>query len=229
MHELPTTFAGGLALCPAGPDLLNFFDESAIAAASAAAIKPTQASLQDDLKTLATALGTPPDFTEAGRKAANQQIQASGGPRPFAVEGLAARNQFFSNITLGAPALLPPAQQPSKTEYREQMPFSGRISKPLVTMHTTGDLFVPIFLERSLRKAVADAGRDQFLVQRIYRAPGHCAFSQVEDQIAFDDLVKWVRTGEAPAGDDVMGDLSDAGRTFTNPLRPGDPGTIIIK
>jgi len=43
---------------------------------------------------------------------------------------------------------------------------------------------------------------------------------------AFDDVVKWVREGARPQGDDVMGDLRDAGRRFTNPLRPGDPGGL---
>ncbi len=31
--------------------------------------------------------------------------------------------------------------------------------------------------------------------------------------------------GSKPAGDDVLGDLSDGARTFTNPLRPNDPGS----
>jgi hypothetical protein len=41
---------------------------------------------------------------------------------------------------------------------------------------------------------------------------------------AFDDLVAWVKTGTKPQGDQVEGDLSNAGMTFTNPLRPNDPG-----
>jgi hypothetical protein len=63
-------------------------------------------------------------------------------------------------------------------------------------------------------------------VQRIYRIPGHCQFSQPEMIRAFDDLVAWVTRGTRPAGDDVHADLADAGRAFTNPLREGDPGTI---
>jgi hypothetical protein len=37
-----------------------------------------------------------------------------------------------------------------------------------------------------------------------------------------------VRSGAKPDGDEVLGDLSDAGRRFTDPLRAGDPGTIAI-
>jgi hypothetical protein len=93
-------------------------------------------------------------------------------------------------------------------------------------MHGTGDLFVPIHLEQTLNRAVAGAGRSDLLAQRIYRIPGHCRFSVPEQSRAFDDLVRWVREGVRPAGDTVFGDLSDAGRTFTDPLRENDPGTI---
>ena len=36
-------------------------------------------------------LGKPPDYTDKGRQLASVEIQISGGPRPFAVEGLASR------------------------------------------------------------------------------------------------------------------------------------------
>jgi hypothetical protein len=45
---------------------------------------------------------------------------------------------------------------------------------------------------------------------------------------AFDDLTAWVRSGSKPEGDEVTGDLSNAGLKFTNPLRPGDPGGVRI-
>jgi len=40
--------------------------------------------------------------------------------------------------------------------------------------------------------------------------------------------VAWVRQGARPQGDDVDGDLRNAGTTFTEPLRPNDPGGITI-
>jgi pimeloyl-ACP methyl ester carboxylesterase len=227
MHEMPASLAGALPMCPAGPDLGEFFNDSARTAAKLAGIAPTADSLQGDMKTLVSALGAAPDYTPIGREAANRQITFSGGPRPFAADGALERGQFVSNINTGARALLPAPQQAST--YREETPFTGRLTKPTLTMHTTGDLFVPIFLERLLKKAVTSAGRNQFLVQRIYRAAGHCTFSAAETTTAFDDLVTWVRSGAAPAGDDVMADLSDAGRQFTNPLRPGDPGALVVK
>jgi hypothetical protein len=113
--------------------------------------------------------------------------------------------------------------------YEEVVPFDGRIERPLMTMHGTGDLYVPIFLEQSLKHAVAAAGNEKLLTQRVYRIGAHCQFSQPEMIRAFDDLVKWVRDGVKPQGDNVDGDLRDAGRTFTDPLRPNDPGVLTVK
>ena len=108
--------------------------------------------------------------------------------------------------------------------YPDKVPTTGRISVPLLTLHNTGDLFVPISKEQSYRPKVEAAGNGDLLVQRIIRAGGHCKFTDQEVTRAWNDLVAWVTTGAKPAGDDVLGDLSDAGRAFTEPLRSNDPG-----
>jgi hypothetical protein len=104
------------------------------------------------------------------------------------------------------------------------VPTSGNIGKPLLTIHGTGDLYVPINQEQSYRQKVDAAGKGDLLVQRAIRSGGHCQFSPQEETQAWDDLVAWVEKGNKPAGDNIMGDLSAAGRQFTNPIRPGDPG-----
>ncbi len=60
------------------------------------------------------------------------------------------------------------------------------------------------------------------------RIAGHCGFSQTEMIKSLDDLTAWVHKGAGPAGDEVDGDLSNAGMTFTNPLRPNDSGSIRV-
>jgi pimeloyl-ACP methyl ester carboxylesterase len=117
------------------------------------------------------------------------------------------------------PALRNAATHPDAVE------TSGKISKPLLTIHGLGDLFVPISQEQAYRAKVDAAGDGDFLVQRAIRSAGHCKFSDAEIKAGFADLVGWVEQGKKPAGDNITGDLSDAGRTFTTPLRPGDPGT----
>jgi hypothetical protein len=51
--------------------------------------------------------------------------------------------------------------------YEEVAQFDGKIERPLVTMHGTGDLFVPIFLEQALKRTLAAAGTERLLVQRV--------------------------------------------------------------
>ncbi|MEO8538364.1 MAG: alpha/beta hydrolase [bacterium] len=101
---------------------------------------------------------------------------------------------------------------------------TGNISVPLLTIHGTGDLFVPITQEQYYKQKVDSAGKSNLLVQRAIRSGGHCKFSDTEITTAFTDLVSWVRDGKKPAGDDISGDLTNAGMAFTNPLRPRDPG-----
>lgn len=103
-------------------------------------------------------------------------------------------------------------------------PRTGRLQAPMLTLHTTGDAFVPISQERDYRRAVDAAGAGRFLVQRAIRRPDHCQFSDAELTRGFADLVNWVENGVVPAGDDLSGDLRNVGLQFTDPLLPGDPG-----
>jgi pimeloyl-ACP methyl ester carboxylesterase len=264
MHEFPTSFAGGLAMCPSGPELFDYFSSVGAAAEVITGLRFDQPTgVADTVKKMSEMLGTPPGYTTKGLQLASVEIQLSGGPRPFAMEGLKSR--FLQNISGGALAgSTSPSNRAVSTlnvkysideslgltadhlntaarrkapdmtvrgpmgPFDELVPFDGRIQRPLLTMHGTGDLYVPIHLERALKRAVTDSKRDDLLVQRIYRIAGHCGFNADEQARSFDDLVAWVRNGVKPKGDDVMGDLHDAGRTFTSPLRDGDPGAVTV-
>jgi ankyrin repeat protein/mono/diheme cytochrome c family protein len=263
MHEFPTSFAGGLAMCPAGPELFDFFAAVGGAAEVITGVQFKLDTMQQDLAKMNEILGKPPEYTDKGRQLASVEIQISGGPRPFAVDGLASR--FAGNISgaalagsttpsnravmtshikyaideglgLTADALNAGARRKALDAeirnpmgpYDEIVPFDGKLERPLLTMHGTGDLFVPIVLQQTLKRAVVASGKQDLLVQRVYRIAGHCAFSQPEMTKAFDDLVAWVRKSTKPEGDEVYGDLSRAGMKFTEPLRPNDPGTLRI-
>jgi pimeloyl-ACP methyl ester carboxylesterase len=264
MHEFPTSFAGGLAMCPAGPELFDYFTAVGAAAEAITGVKFQRTeTMPQDMAKITEILGQAPNYTEKGRQLASVEINISGGPRPFAVEGLASR--FIGNISGAALAggTSPSNRAVTNTHtkyaidedlglsadklnsmvrrkaadneirnpmgpYDELVPFDGKIERPVLTMHGTGDLYVPIHLQQVLNRAVAAAGKSDLLVQRIYRIPGHCGFSVPEQEQSFDDLVNWVRNGVKPKGDNVFGDLRDAGRTFTNPIRKDDPGTIRI-
>lgn len=265
MQEFPTAFAGGLAMCPAGPELFDYFAAVSAAAEVISGVQFTRDTLQQDAAKIAEVTGKPPDYTDKGRQLASVEIQISGGPRPFAMEGLATR--FVANFSTSPGALVgidtpvnraltnahvtysvdealglradelnrrvrrkpaDPGVRNPDGPYEEVVPFDGKIARPVLTMHGTGDLFVPVFLEQTLKKAVVAAGNERLLVQRLYRIGAHCQFSRAEQIRAFDDLVKWVREDVRPQGDEIDGDLSDAGRRFTDPLRPNDPGGIRV-
>ncbi len=82
--------------------------------------------------------------------------------------------------------------------------ITGRISIPVLSVHTLGDLFVPFKMQQIYAQEAAHFRRDHLLVQRATRAVGHCEFSPQELVQTFDDLVLWVNDGIKPAGDDVL-------------------------
>jgi pimeloyl-ACP methyl ester carboxylesterase len=100
---------------------------------------------------------------------------------------------------------------------------SGRIFVPVMSYHTSGDAFVPVNMEISYRKKVEARGNGHLLVQRLVRRPNHCQFTDAEIIEGFSDLVKWVDTGVKPRGEDMLGDLSNAGLEWTKPLLDNDP------
>ncbi len=260
LREFPSAFAGGLAQCPAGQETNDVRVAIVAAAELITRIHPTEATIQHDLTRMQQILGRSPDYTEKGRQLASIQIEMTGGPRPFAMEGLVSR--FLDNIRFGvtntpdaivrgatnlqtryriadglgltsAELNLRVRRKPAEAglrsrggPFRETAPFDGQLTRPLLTIQGTGDLQVPVSQQQAFKRAAIRAGTEDFLVQRLMRIPGHCQFSDAEQIRAFDDLVTWVRTGLRPDGDEVFGNLTNAGLKFTDPKRPGDPGIL---
>jgi hypothetical protein len=101
---------------------------------------------------------------------------------------------------------------------------TGKLPGPLLTLHTTGDGWVPFSHQQRYRRRTVAAGTDHLLVQRAIRRPRHCDFNGDERNQAFDDLVTWLETGARPDGDDVLAsDLSQIGLRWTKPLYVDDP------
>jgi len=86
--------------------------------------------------------------------------------------------------------------------------IDGTPSIPVLTIHTTGDLFVPIEMEQVYAREVIANGRGDLLVQRAIRDVGHCSFTADELIQSYTDLFDWVHTGVKPAGEDLLGDIS---------------------
>jgi hypothetical protein len=101
---------------------------------------------------------------------------------------------------------------------------TGRLTVPLITLHETGDAWVPLSLEQSYRRRTIAAGTGHLLVQRVMRSPSHCGFDGEMRERAFDDLVAWIERGVKPEGEDVLApDLSRIGLKWTPVLHAEDP------
>ncbi|MDQ6671962.1 MAG: S9 family peptidase [Chloroflexota bacterium] len=102
--------------------------------------------------------------------------------------------------------------------------FTGQISVPLLSIHNTGDGFVPFKHEQEYRRKTLAAGAADLLVQRAVRRAGHCNFTTDERSRAFDDLVAWLENGTRPLGENVLtSDLAHLGIQWTTPPEPDDP------
>jgi hypothetical protein len=95
---------------------------------------------------------------------------------------------------------------------------------PVLSLHDIGDLFVPLSMEQVYAVRTLLHEQSDLFVSRAIRGVGHCDFSQPELQAAFGDLVRWVRTGHRPAGDDILDRREVAepsfGCRFTQGVRP---------
>jgi hypothetical protein len=73
--------------------------------------------------------------------------------------------------------------------------FNGRISVPVLTMHTTGDGLVVPENEQAYRTAVDRAGRASLLRQVFVHRAGHCTFTPAETVTAVQTLENRLATG----------------------------------
>lgn len=81
---------------------------------------------------------------------------------------------------------------------------NARISVPVVTIHTLGDMYVPFSMEQIYKRRADALGTSQWLVQRAVRGVSHCDFSIAEQTAAFDAMALWEQNGVKPEGDKIL-------------------------
>jgi hypothetical protein len=79
--------------------------------------------------------------------------------------------------------------------------YTGRLSKPMLTIHTTGDPLVPVQVEHAYAGTVEAAGRTPLLRQAFVHRAGHCTFTTGEMLAALQTLERRIDTGHWPATD----------------------------
>jgi len=91
------------------------------------------------------------------------------------------------------------AAPPSARRYLENYAdYTGNITKPLLTIHTTVDGLVLPANESAYRATVGAAGRENNLVQVFTNAVGHCRFSPEQLLLAVEAMESWLDTGMRP-------------------------------
>ncbi len=88
------------------------------------------------------------------------------------------------------------AADPSAVAYLAQnISFSGHLSVPVLTMHTTGDGLVIPENEQAYARVVRRAGHSRLLRQVFVSRAGHCAFTPAETITAVQTLLQRLATG----------------------------------
>jgi len=75
---------------------------------------------------------------------------------------------------------------------------NGKLSKPLLALHTTNDPAVPGNTSFAYSLAVARQGNGEKFVQQYVKHEGHCSYSPEQVGMAFDELLEWTRHGKRP-------------------------------
>jgi pimeloyl-ACP methyl ester carboxylesterase len=90
----------------------------------------------------------------------------------------------------------PISADPAAVKYLAQnISFTGRISIPVLTMHTTGDGLVIPENEQAYASVVGRAGNSRLLRQTFVSRAGHCAFTPAETITAAQTLLRRLATG----------------------------------
>jgi hypothetical protein len=76
---------------------------------------------------------------------------------------------------------------------------SGKLLRPLLALHDTGDPLVPATAAFDYALAVQRAGHADNFVQQFVNKEGHCVFTPQEIGRAFDELLAWVHDNKGPA------------------------------
>ncbi len=82
---------------------------------------------------------------------------------------------------------------------------TGRLGRPMLSLHTTYDPRIPGWTLAFYAEQVALAGSSQNLVQQYVHRDGHCTFTPEEVGRAFDELVQWTHTNQPPVSGDLPG------------------------
>lgn len=91
------------------------------------------------------------------------------------------------------------ADPAARTYLRQYFSPTGRVTDPVLTLHTTSDQLVLGRDVTAYEVATALAGTSHLFVARFVDAVGHCNFTPAQTAAGFDTLRAWAKDGKQPA------------------------------
>jgi hypothetical protein len=79
---------------------------------------------------------------------------------------------------------------------------TGKLTKPMLAIHTSYDPLVPVWIPNSYQSVVEQAGAANMFVHQYVRHDGHCTISPQETIQGFEELRAWVKSGNRPSPGD---------------------------
>ncbi|HXG92306.1 MAG TPA: alpha/beta hydrolase [Blastocatellia bacterium] len=95
------------------------------------------------------------------------------------------------------------ADQKARDYLRQYYTPTGRITDPVLTVHTTYDQLVPASDVNNYDSLTAIAGAQDLFVERFVVASGHCNIASEKIAAAFDALLAWVHEHKRPASGEI--------------------------
>ena len=126
------------------------------------------------------------------------ELQQRAGGEPFD-----NRNRIYmgfgDDVTLNRTVKRYTATPAAREYVRQYATPTGRLSDPMLTIHTTSDNLVLGSDVTAYEVPAALAGTSDRFVARFIEAEGHCNFTAAQTGVAFDALLGWARNGNRPA------------------------------
>ena len=90
------------------------------------------------------------------------------------------------------------ARLPSRKYMERYSDYSGKLKRPVITIHNTADGLVHVANESVYWDTVFSAGQDDMLVQVYIDSVGHCAFEPAQILNVLEAMEYWIVTGTPP-------------------------------
>ncbi|BDC49598.1 hypothetical protein F183_A19140 [Bryobacterales bacterium F-183] len=92
---------------------------------------------------------------------------------------------------------------PKAIEYlRTYYTPTGRLSRPMLAIHTSYDPLVPTWIPNTYQSLTDQAGSSNLFVQQYVKRDGHCTITPQEISKGFSQLRQWKANGVRPSGGD---------------------------